>query len=52
LSISLHQFSILSFIYVLLLPAGQTGEAWEPTKKQCYFVNRGPLVLLVLPFTL
>ena len=43
LSISLHQFSIINFIYTLLLPAGQTGEAWEPTKKQCYFVNRGPL---------
>jgi hypothetical protein len=46
------QFSILNFIYTLLLPKGQTGEAWEPTKKQCHFVNREPLVLKVLSFTL
>jgi hypothetical protein len=44
LSISLHQFSILSFIHMLFLPAGQTGEAWEPTKKAMLFRKWGPLV--------
>jgi len=33
LSVSFPQNSILTFIYVLLLPEGQTGEAWEPSKK-------------------
>jgi hypothetical protein len=27
-----HQCSILIFIYMLLLPKGQTGEAWQPSK--------------------
>jgi hypothetical protein len=40
LSVSLHQWSALIFI-MLLLPEGQTGEAWEPSKTQCSFVNRG-----------
>jgi len=31
LSISFHQRSILIFIYTLLLPKGQMGEAWEPS---------------------
>jgi hypothetical protein len=31
------------FIYILLLPEGQMGEAWEPSKKQCSFGNRGVL---------
>jgi len=39
-SVSFHQCSILIFIYMLLLPEGQTGEAWESSKKQqsnlCY----------------
>jgi len=52
LSISLQQFCTFNFIYTLFLLAGQTGEAWERTKKQCYFVNRGPLVLKVLSFIL
>jgi len=30
LSVSFHQRSLLSFIYMLLLPEGQTGEVWEP----------------------
>jgi hypothetical protein len=28
---------------MLLLPEGQTGEAWEPSKKQRSFGNRGAL---------
>jgi hypothetical protein len=34
-SVNIHQCSILIFIYMLLLPGRQTGEAWEPSKKQC-----------------
>jgi hypothetical protein len=44
---SVFQCSILIFIYMKLLP-GQTGEAWEPSKKQCYFRNRGTLDRTVL----
>jgi hypothetical protein len=29
------------WMYMLLLPAGQTGEAWEPSEKQCSFGTRG-----------
>ena len=28
------------FIYTLLLPEGQTGDAWKSSKKKCTFVNR------------
>jgi hypothetical protein len=31
------------FSYMLLLPAGQMDEAWEPSKKQCTLGNRGAL---------
>jgi hypothetical protein len=34
LPVSFHQHSTLVFIYTLLLPEGQTGEAWGPYKKQ------------------
>ena len=34
LSVSSHHCSILIFIYMLLLPDGQTSEAWEPPKNQ------------------
>jgi len=34
LSIWFHQCFILIFVYVLLLPAGQRGEVWEPSKQQ------------------
>jgi hypothetical protein len=27
----------------LLLPEGQTGKAWEPSKKQCFLENQGKL---------
>jgi hypothetical protein len=40
-SISPHQCAILISIYMLLLPKGQTGEAWEPSKKQCSFGKGG-----------
>jgi len=32
LSVTFPQSSIFNFIYALLLPEGQTGEAWEPSK--------------------
>jgi hypothetical protein len=39
LSVSFHQCSV----YMLLLAERQTGEAWEPSKKQCSLRNRGAL---------
>jgi hypothetical protein len=44
--------SILTSTYTSLLPEGQTGEAWEPPKKQCYFGNRGALDRKVLALSL
>jgi hypothetical protein len=41
LSISFHQCFIPISIYVLILPEGKTGKAWEPSKKQYSFRNRG-----------
>jgi hypothetical protein len=41
LSVLLHHCSILIVSYMLLLPVGQTGEAWEPSRKPCCFVNSG-----------
>jgi hypothetical protein len=32
LSVSFYQCFILIFIYMLLVPEGETGEAWEPSK--------------------
>jgi hypothetical protein len=49
MSVSFHQCSILNFIYTFLLPEGQMGEAWEPSKKQYTFGNRGALNRKVLP---
>jgi len=40
-SVSFHQCYTLITIDVLLFPQAQMGEAWEPSKKQCYFGNRG-----------
>jgi hypothetical protein len=40
LSISFHPCSIL-LIYILFLLVGQTGKAWEPSKKQYSFRNTG-----------
>ena len=40
LSVPFQQCSTLFFNYMFLLPEGQTGEAWEPSKKQRCFVNR------------
>jgi len=31
LSVSFHQYSVLIFVYILILP-GQTGFNWEPAK--------------------
>jgi hypothetical protein len=53
LSVSFSQCSISIFIYMLLLPEGQTGEAWEPPKQQFAFGNRVALaskVGLLSPF--
>jgi hypothetical protein len=41
LCVSFHQCCTSIFNYMLLLPEGQTGEAWEPSKKQCSYGNRG-----------
>jgi len=41
LSILFHQCSILIFTYMVLLPERQTGEAWEPSKKKCFYKSRG-----------
>ena len=35
----IHQYSMLILVYMLPLPEIQTGEAWEPTKKQCFLRN-------------
>jgi hypothetical protein len=49
LSISLHLCSILIFIYMTLVPEGQTGEeAWKASKKQSSFENWGALDIRVL----
>jgi hypothetical protein len=42
-SVSFHQCSILICIYTLLLAEGQTGEAWEPSRKQCASGSREAL---------
>jgi hypothetical protein len=34
---------ILIFVYMLVLPEAQTGDAWEPSKKQYCFGNRAAL---------
>jgi hypothetical protein len=59
LSVSFHQCLILTFIYILLLPEGQIGEGWEPSKnkplsKKSTLVltnkpvkSRGPLIFLI-----
>jgi hypothetical protein len=45
-SVSFYQYCIL--IYMLFLPKGQTSQAWEASKKQCSFENRGALERKVL----
>jgi len=39
-SVSFQQRYVLIFIYMLLLPEGQTGAACEPSAKHCSFANR------------
>jgi hypothetical protein len=34
---SQYHYSTLFFIYTVVLPEGQKGEAWEPSKKLCFF---------------
>jgi hypothetical protein len=46
ISVSFQRCSML--IYKLFLPGRQNGEAWEPSKKQCSFGNRGALDSRVL----
>ena len=48
LSVSPHAYAILISIYVLHLPEGPTGEAWEPSKKQCSFGNGGAWDRIIL----
>jgi len=48
LSVSFHQYSILIFIYTLLLPEKQMGKVWGPYKKQWNFGNRTALCRKVL----
>ena len=45
-SLLFHQCStvIFNLIHVLLPSDGQTDEAWEPSKKHCFFVNLGELL--------
>jgi len=40
LSVTFYQFSVLILIHMILLPDGQTGEAWKTSNKQCCFGNR------------
>jgi len=46
-SVSLQQCLILILNYMFILPEGQMGgrtdEGWEPSKKECFFGNRGAL---------
>ena len=42
-SVSFHQCYILICIYTLLLAERQTGEAWEPSRKQCASGSREAL---------
>ena len=44
LSVAFHHCSLLIFIDMLLLWEGQTGEAWKPSKKQCFCGNLRALV--------
>ena len=44
LSLSFHQRPTLIFVYMLLLPDGQMGEAWEPYKKATLFRKSGSTV--------
>jgi hypothetical protein len=48
LSIPFHQRSVLVVIYTLLLPEEETGEAFEPSKKQS---TRGALDTKALPLS-
>jgi hypothetical protein len=43
LAISFHLCSNLICTYMLLLPDGETGEAWEPSKTQSSFVFWGSI---------
>ena len=45
-------FSTVNIIPPMLLLPGQTGEAWEPSKRQCCFGTRGALDRKVLSFNL
>ena len=40
---SLRECAVLIFMYELLVPEGQTDEAWEPSRKYCCFGNQGAL---------
>jgi hypothetical protein len=40
LSVSFHHSSILNFVYTLLLPDGQTGDAWELSENRRVFARK------------
>ena len=42
-AVSFHQFCVFIIMYMLLLPEGQMIEAWEPSRKEWCFGNRGAL---------
>jgi hypothetical protein len=48
LSVPFHQCSTLIFIYMLLLPEEQVGQAWELSKKQRCFGNRGATIVTLI----
>ena len=42
--------SIMFFVFMLLVPEALMGEVWEPSIKQCCFVNRGAVGCRALSF--
>ena len=48
LPVPFHQCSTLIFIYMLLLPEGQKCQAWELSKKQLCFGNRGAMIVTLI----
>ena len=48
LSLPFHQWSVVIFIYMLVLSKGQAGNAWWASKKECCFGNRCALDSRVL----
>jgi hypothetical protein len=47
LSVLFHNFSIPIFIYMLLLPEGQEGETWQPSRKKRSVGNTSHFLVFV-----